>query len=1832
MRHLCTLSALLLLGGVPARAAPAPDDAWTPLPLGALGLDAYLRQKWREPSLTLRYRTRVDRMVTAARLRVQLAPTRLDGVTAMTIRLNGVRIAELDAAELGQGTLPDIPIDARLFTSDNELTFALRGARSCVAAGAWGLLSPHSVLEVQQARLRDRGGLDELPLPFFDPLLDGDAEVPFVFATAPSPGAVRAAFVLAGGFALAARTNVSFPVRVGAIPDGNAVVLGTRSDLAALGVSGAGLVDNPRGTGQLLVVAGEDDQLPKLAGALAARLARHAPAPGLELGRLVPLSALAPADQLIVRGRRDGEIALHFSLPPATVFWRDAGLPVALMLDEAVARDAPPEKLVVLLNGAYVATLKRGRRIGVREARFRLPQALLERHNELVIAREQQATASCPAPHPEEYFAVGGDSTLDLRRATQVATLPDLEQLAASGFPFTRAADLEGTAIVLPAASGTRALFVLLGLAGRLARLAGKPATGASFVAADQLQAGFDRDLILVGAPAEQPVLRRWRARMPVALTDGGAIALGSRGAFEELGQRLFAHDRQRSLQLAQLGSAAHLGLVASFESPLRRGRTVLVLTGSDEQSLPDPSALDEASLPRRERTDVLLVADGKSAAFALGQRYVVGRMGWFQRQLWYLSLRPYLLVLFLILSAVWLARGMIWTAATRARGRLLLLVLLVALGRPARAGEPTAADLGARARFWEAQGRVDKAAEVWQQLLRLEPGSQSAQAGLSRCRRPRPTAVDEALDRSVSAARALAASGHYTEAVAAYRKVLGPHPPARLALEFYQTLAGTAAGRAEAEAALAELARAHPDVPELALAHARALTYDERTRPAGIAELARLVDIPSIARDANAALGRARSWSESTGSARGGLLRLAYALLNDGDAEHAADAFTRALTAAPRNVEALVGLSWVRIKQSRFSEARTLADKARLEAPQRRLWQEPLRVASLWSALAAANDAVERHDWIGAGGWLERALAASPGDVALVSARRGELLLLQGKAAEAEQLLRPFVGIAPLSTVPLLVEALLRQDKSREADELVRDVVERRPAGDADARRLRIAIARAMARAATARGDDDGALARLREALELDPDDRTVRLALVYRELDADQTATAVLLSEKLRRDHPTDPEVLVAVATAQQQDGRPDAALATLEALGATPLSRDARALRNRLAFAARARAALALRPAQRHRRLEALEMDAVLDPDELAILAEAWARAGEQQRALGSVRQALAAAPSRDARLRCAGVLLALGAAGEAELGRLLDDLDGETELSTRQRNELARAHIGLAVRQVDEDRRAGEYRRAFLRLEPSLQATPDDTSLLGALARLQASAGHPGAALAVYHKLVQRDPGDLPFTEGAAFAALASGEREQAARLGAAALELHPKEPRAYLLAGRIAVARGDDHLGHELFALGLQRWRQQPAARRDDSGSTGDTALLADARAQLLGDEGGPESEEEPPPVDRALTEEQRRLEVRYAPSLGAGLNFRFRSGDPGLSRLFEVDVPVMLEASPHGQFGRFSGRVVPTYLSAQAIDLSNPAIADVYGTDGIFTPTTLPLRLDGDAAGVALTLRYEFRGFVAELGSTPIGFQVVDAVGQAGWLGNFGPWSFGVRGFRLPVVDSVLSYAGLRDDRSGVVWGGVRREGGQLDLDFDPGEYVLHLYAAYAAYTGKRVATNHGGQYDLNGMWRLYRRPRQTVALGLDLFIANYAENLRFFTLGQGGYFSPQFFLFAGIPLSWELHTDAWTLSAGGALGVNWYQEDASPLFPADGALQLQRESLMDAGAQLQGAWFPGSEHVAAFGKIHVGVTHDFGSALSVEGRFDGQFGPAYSEILLTLALHHVFL
>ena len=79
--------------------------------------------------------------------------------------------------------------------------------------------------------------------------------------------------------------------------------------------------------------------------------------------------------------------------------------------------------------------------------------------------------------------AIEPDSTIDLRRIHRHARMPNLGFFASAGYPFTRMADLSGTAAVLPERPNPAELQVFLGLIGQLSahgRAAGdRPAGGA---------------------------------------------------------------------------------------------------------------------------------------------------------------------------------------------------------------------------------------------------------------------------------------------------------------------------------------------------------------------------------------------------------------------------------------------------------------------------------------------------------------------------------------------------------------------------------------------------------------------------------------------------------------------------------------------------------------------------------------------------------------------------------------------------------------------------------------------------------------------------------------------------------------------------------------------------------------------------------------------------------------------------------------------------------------------------------------------------------------------------------------------------------------------------------------------------------------------------------------------------------------------------------------------------------------------------------------------------------------------------------------------------------
>ena len=229
-----------------------------------------------------------------------------------------------------------------------------------------------------------------------------------------------------------------------------------------------------------------------------------------------------------------------------------------------------------------------------------------------------------------------------LEGLSHFASLPDVSLFAFDGFPFSRVPDLGETAFVLPDAPTPSEIGVALSIVGQLAQVTGRVGTRAVFLAAGRAGAAElrDRDLILVGAREDHPLLARWAPQLPLALEGararpqfpgGQARLLGLLGGVGPL------LDLRRAEQV--LASAGEVAAIAAIESPVTRGRSVVVVTGGAPERLPRFRAfLGYAEGRSRAPTDLLVLSGDRLWQFRLGDTFGRGRLDPWTRVRWFLA------------------------------------------------------------------------------------------------------------------------------------------------------------------------------------------------------------------------------------------------------------------------------------------------------------------------------------------------------------------------------------------------------------------------------------------------------------------------------------------------------------------------------------------------------------------------------------------------------------------------------------------------------------------------------------------------------------------------------------------------------------------------------------------------------------------------------------------------------------------------------------------------------------------------------------------------------------------------------------------------------------------------------------------------------------------------------------------------------------------------------------------------------------------------------------------------------------------------------------------
>ncbi len=288
-----------------------------------------------------------------------------------------------------------------------------------------------------------------------------------------------------------------------------------------------------------------------------------------------------------------------------------------------------------------------------------------------------------------------------------------------------------------------------------------------------------------------------------------------------------------------------------------------------------------------------------------------------------------------------------------------------------------------------------------------------------------------------------------------------------------------------------------------------------------------------------------------------------------------------------------------------------------------------------------------------------------------------------------------------------------------------------------------------------------------------------------------------------------------------------------------------------------------------------------------------------------------------------------------------------------------------------------------------------------------------------------------------------------------------------------------------------------------------------------------------------------IEDEINAVQSRNTPFFGAGTVVSSRSGTAGFDRAI-TEQGNLAGNFMLGESLRVGVDFKPTFIYAGQPDgtsnlrLGNAAVGQTFPSQS--------------AAGAAADVQLSTQNFGAMAGMTPQGFWVRNFEGGVRWKILGGPITVQLN--RSAVTDTLLSYSGTVDPITRQVWGGVVATGGQISGNWGGGNSGIYTQFGYDEITGHNVANNDRISGTTGTYWKLLERPQGRLTVGLNLTGMHYDQNLRYFTFGQGGYFSPQSYFLFNAPIRWVGKWERMEYSVAASLGSQFFSEDQSPFFP----------------------------------------------------------------------------
>ncbi len=896
----------------------------------------------------------------------------------------------------------------------------------------------------------------------------------------------------------------------------------------------------------------------------------------------------------------------------------------------------------------------------------------------------------------------------------------------------------------------------------------------------------------------------------------------------------------------------------------------------------------------------------------------------------------------------------------------------------------------------------------------------------------------------------------------------------------------------------------------------------------------------------------------------------------------------SRLLFAAGRDAEALAVLRRMQANPAaRDAAAQAQWDYLSNQAPSERnlaRLREFIDAHPAWPQLA---DARSRYE-------ADRTRFDHPGWRA---GQRGNRLLEAGRHAEAERAFREAVSGQPGTSDwhGGLGMALMRQGKREAAIVEFEQALRHLPPGESGGKwrslitSTRYWLRMEQAEKALAAGELDRAESLYAASRREDPREVNAVLGLADVALARHDDAGAERLLREARRIDPADSNALRKLLALLART-EPERLESTVGGLSPAERSRHAELIRAARIARMEARLAQAREDLQQGRG----------DPETVIALGQALRKETPEDpwlafRLAGDLREAGRAAEAEaviddmvrqagntpDARYAQALFLSSLDRAGDA-LAALAEVpasawSEGMHELSRR----LQREQLWARLRALRE---AGREAEAIALLEQQ----PDGVDKHLALADWARDRGDHPTALAGYERVLAEEPGHVDAGLGRIETLVALGRPDEARR----ALTDFDRPTEDARVQRRLAdawLALGEEARAREIMRSVVARLVGPDAHLRRDLARLNrsiDSEAALDMYALAMRDAGLLEPAQAEPRDNRALTRASRERagDDWLAGSLRSDVDryYQFRNpaltlmqdtsrrsdGTPGFSQL-RRDTRIADFSMPLGA-GRGWARLEQITLDAGRFTVdANGGHRQDFGSCGVSL-----LEADGSrylpppcirdihqrqvsGAGLAVGWNREDGRLSFDIGRTPAGLVAANWVGGATIGGDLGLLGWSATLSRRPMTNSLLSQAGAIDPRSGTRWGGVLAEGLTMSLGYDKGgrngiwsNWGMHRVG------GENVADNDRIRAMVGWYHKLVQKPDMRLDVGLTGMYWRYRHDLGGYSLGQGGYYSPQQYGSLGVPVSFAWRNADWSVRLDGSVSWSRARTDASDRYP----------------------------------------------------------------------------